>query len=239
MGQVDSPLGPWALLWVEPWEEALLLGSHKASSNLWGRWVKPPLKSLCFCSRWSWPCLGTSRRSWLQLWWMLSRGTSQVGGWVEVESIKPFCRPGCPHPDGNGRQRHPGGAAHLRCHLPQVAFQIPLSSTISFILFRGQGLQVKGAWRNRTWFLCAKSPPLVLTDCQMLIRNISRCQHVPILTKLQIIHLKAKVSLTFRFQIFSLICKWLSENLFPQSPGYLVWKEVQTRTYTLYVPVNG
>ena len=56
-----------------------------------------------------------------------------------------FCRPGCPHPDGDGRQRHPGGAAHLRRHLSQVAFEIRLSSTISFILFRGQGLQVKGA----------------------------------------------------------------------------------------------
>merc|ERR1712037_661195 len=30
-------------------------------------------------------------------------------------------RPGCLDPDRNGRQFHPGGAPHLRCHLPQGA----------------------------------------------------------------------------------------------------------------------
>ena len=33
-------MGPWVLLWVELWEVGLLLGSHKASSNLWARWSK-------------------------------------------------------------------------------------------------------------------------------------------------------------------------------------------------------
>ena len=47
----------------------------------------------------------------------------------EVEDLlpsKPFRRPGCLDSDGNGRQRHPGGAPHLRRHLPQVLCEMYL-----------------------------------------------------------------------------------------------------------------
>ena len=63
---------------------------------------------------------------------------------LHPSKLPPLCRPDCPDADGNGRQRHPGGAAHLRRHLPQVGFKMPF---INFPIhsFQGAGFTSEGS----------------------------------------------------------------------------------------------
>ena len=113
------------------------------------------------CSRWFWPCLGTSRSSSQQLWWTPSRGTFQVD-----KSSHPrknlFADPAALMQMAMADNAIQGML--LTCVVTYLRFSFEILNTgdngdsyhhhkyaLPSFPFRGQGLQVKGAWTKSTW----------------------------------------------------------------------------------------
>lgn len=154
LGELDNLIKAtqkW-LRWTHPWTPGSCCGGSRRRRACclvltrpvptfgpgWSKTV-----SISLCSRWYWPCRGTSRRSSPQPWWTPSRETSQVR-WRIYFQVNLSADPAALIQMAMADNAIQG--ALLTCVVTYLRFPVKCtSSTISLNLFRGQGLQVKGA----------------------------------------------------------------------------------------------